>query len=61
MKQDDLNSKRFKFFHELVWAVNEYIEYYNSYRPHQHLNYKTPNQVEDEYVPEMVDDEESPF
>ncbi len=61
MKQDDLNAKQFKFFHELVLAVNEYIEYYNSYRPHQHLKYKTPNQVEDEYVPDTFDDEEDPF
>ena len=41
--------------------VVKYIEYYNSYRPHQHLNYKTPNQVEEEYVPEAFDDEEDPF
>lgn len=61
MKQDDLNAKKFRFFHELVLAVNDYIEYYNSYRPHQHLNYKTPNQVEEEYVPETFDDEEDPF
>lgn len=61
MKQDDLNTRRFEFFHELVLAVNEYIEHYNNYRPHQRLKYKTPNQVEEEYVPETFDDEEDPF
>lgn len=61
MKQDDLYTRQFQFFHELVLAVNKYIEYYNSYRPHQHLNFKTPNQVEAEYVPETFEDEDAPF
>ena len=61
MKQDDLNTRQFQFFHELVLAVNKYIEHYNSYRPHQNLNYKTPNQVEEEYIPETFDEEDDPF
>ena len=32
-----------------VKAVEEYVEFYNDYRPHQRLGYLTPNKVEDEY------------
>ena len=33
----------------VVKAVDEYVEFYNDYRPHQRLGYLTPNKVEDEY------------
>jgi len=33
----------------VVKAVEEYVEFYNDYRPHQRLGYLTPNKVEDEY------------
>lgn len=49
MKQDDLNSRDFEYFDELEIAVNEYVEYYNNFRPHRTLNHKTPNQFEEEY------------
>ncbi len=32
-----------------IQAVDEYVEFYNDYRPHQRLGYLTPNKVEDEY------------
>lgn len=34
---------------DVVKAVEEYVEFYNDYRPHQRLGYLTPNKVEDEY------------
>ena len=33
----------------VVKAVDEYVEFYNDYRPHQRLGYLTPNKVEEEY------------
>lgn len=48
-KQDDLNSCEFENFDELQIVVDRYIEYYNSYRPHEFLRYKTPDEVEMEY------------
>lgn len=33
----------------VVQAVDEYVEFYNDYRPHQRLGYLTPNKVEDDY------------
>ncbi len=49
LKQEDLNSRDFEYLDELKIAVKEYIEYYNDFRPHDTLNNKTPNQVEEEY------------
>lgn len=49
MKRDDLHSRHFEYLDDLVEAVKNYIEHYNSYRPHAALGYKTPNQVESEY------------
>ena len=33
----------------VIKAVDEYVEFYNDYRPHQRLGYLTPNKVEEEY------------
>ena len=49
LKQDDLNSCEFEEFDELVAVVDRYVEFYNSYRPHEFLGYKTPDEVEIEY------------
>ena len=49
LKQDDLNSCEFEEFDELVAVVDRYVEFYNSYRPHEFLGYKTPDEVEMEY------------
>ena len=29
--------------------VNEYVDFFNDYRPHQRLGYLTPNKVEEDY------------
>jgi hypothetical protein len=34
---------------ELKIAVQNHVEYFNDYRPHQCLGFKTPNQAESEY------------
>lgn len=49
MKRNDLHSRQFQYFDEIVPAVNNYIYHYNEYRPHESLSFKTPNQVENEY------------
>ncbi|MDE6276178.1 MAG: IS3 family transposase [Clostridia bacterium] len=49
LKRDDLHSQQFEYFDDMKYAVKNYIEHYNSYRPHESLGYKTPNQVEREY------------
>ena len=49
MKRDDLHSQKFQYFDEIVSAVKNYIKFYNEYRPHESLSFKTPNQVEDDY------------
>ena len=55
MKRDDLHSRHFEYFDDLVDAVKNYIEHYNSYRPHAALGYKTPNQVETEYFEQIIE------
>lgn len=49
LKRDDLHSRQFEYFDDMKCAIKNYIEHYNSYRPHESLGYKTPNQVEIEY------------
>ena len=49
LKRDDLYSRHFEHFDDLIYAVKDYIEYYNSYRPHAALGFKTPDQAENEY------------
>lgn len=49
LKQEDLNSCEFEEFDELVVVVDRYVNFYNSYRPHEFLGYKTPDEVEEEY------------
>lgn len=34
-------------------SVEEYIRFYNEVRPHQTLNYKTPQAFEDSYKPDL--------
>ena len=52
-KQEELNSCEFEHFDDLVAVVDRYMDYYNSYRPHQHLNYKTPTEYESEYYKQL--------
>ena len=49
IKKEDFRRTWYKTEEEFREAVDKYIEYYNDYRPHQRLGYKTPNQVEKEF------------
>ena len=48
-KREEYNSKEYKYFDELEASVDSYMKYYNSYRPHQTLKNKTPNEFEEDY------------
>lgn len=48
LKQDDLNVKEFNYFNELKHIVDEYVIYYSTYRPHETLKNKTPNEIEEQ-------------
>lgn len=45
MKRDDFHNRQFQYFDEIVAAVKNNIEFYNEYRPHESLTFKTPSQV----------------
>lgn len=47
LKKEDLYSRVFESFEDLVNAVDNYIEYYNNLRPHKSLNFMTPNQKDE--------------
>ena len=50
MKKEELYRKKYSSELEFKKAVDEYIIFYNTKRPHTTLNYKTPDQVELEYL-----------
>ena len=45
IKYEDLYINEYESPAELIRAVDHYIRFYNSKRPHQSLAYKTPNEV----------------
>jgi len=45
IKYEDLYINEYESPAELIPAVDRYIRFYNSERPHQSLEYKTPNEV----------------
>ena len=49
MKSEELYRYKYRSEKELREGVARYIRFYNSERPHKSLNYKTPNQKEQEY------------
>ena len=50
MKREELYRRKYKSEKELRDAIYEYIEFYNSKRPHSSNNYKTPTSKESEYL-----------
>ena len=50
MKQECLNRKSFHSIEDFKLTCFEYIEQYNSKRPHSTLNYATPNEIENLYM-----------
>lgn len=49
MKREEINRRKYHSLKELYLSCFEYIERYNSKRPHGSLNYLTPNKVEELY------------
>ncbi len=50
LKREELYVEEIENFDDLLNHVKHYIEFYNNLRPHQSLEYKTPSQVEMDYV-----------
>ena len=56
MKREEIYRTHYKSEQQFAKSVDNYIEFYNTQRPHSTLNYKTPDQfeaiyeVEDKYV-----------
>lgn len=48
IKKEEFKRQLYHTEAELLTAVREYIDFYNGYRPHQVLSFKTPNQIEAE-------------
>ena len=49
IKKEDFRRNYYKTEEEFRTAVEEYVEFYNDYRPHQRLGFLTPNQAEKEF------------
>lgn len=54
IKYEEVYLKAYESLVEARQAITNYIEFYNSFRPHQALNYKTPNQVYEEKSKEKM-------
>lgn len=50
MKREELYRTKYKSEKEFRDAVDKYIIFYNTKRPHKKLQYKTPKQKEQEYA-----------
>ena len=50
MKREELYRTKYRSEHELLQAIDAYIEFYNTRRPHAKLQYKTPEQKEREFA-----------
>lgn len=49
IKKEEFRRHFYQTEAELLTAVQEYVDFYNSYRPHQSLGFKTPDQIDTEY------------
>ena len=48
-KREELYRKKYRTENELYQAIDDYMEFYNTRRPHAKIQYKTPEQKEREY------------
>ena len=55
MKREELYRTKYKSEKEFRDAVDKYIIFYNTKRPHKKLQYKTPEQKEMEYSLKQAD------
>lgn len=49
LKREELYRKKYRTESELFKAIDDYMEFYNTRRPHAKIQYKTPEQKEREY------------
>lgn len=49
LKREELYRKKYRTEGELFQALNDYMDFYNTRRPHAKIQYKTPEQKEREY------------
>jgi transposase InsO family protein len=54
IKKEEFKKSFYTTEAELLKAVQEYVAFYNGYRPHQRLGFKTPDQIEAEYDAKTV-------
>lgn len=52
-KKELINLKAYDTFAQLKADIDEYMDYYNNYRPHRTLNNKTPSKFEQDYYEEL--------
>lgn len=59
LKREELYRKKYRTEGELLQSIYDYMEFYNTCRPHAKIEYKTPEQKEREYSPILgnLDDE----
>ena len=51
-KVEEVYQKYYKTYEHMESSIEEYISFFNNYRPHQSFNYLTPNQIEEKYYQE---------
>ena len=54
LKKEELYRRRYRSERELKECVKEFITFYNERRPHEKLNYQTPNEVEAAYIQSIM-------
>lgn len=54
LKKEELYRRRYRSERELKECVKEFIIFYNERRPHEKLNYQTPNEVEAAYIQSIM-------
>ena len=50
LKREELYRGKYRSERELRAAIDQYMNFYNTKRPHETLKYKTPQQKEEEYT-----------
>lgn len=55
LKQEELYRTKYRSENELKKSVKEYIEFYNTKRPHKSLSYRTPDKAESDFYNEYAD------
>ena len=55
MKREELYRGKYRSEWELRAAIDKYMNFYNTKRPHETLKYKTPQQKEEEYARAATD------